>query len=101
MKTYVSLIRIVILLGSIVFSSTALALSPPESVECSVELNLPHNQWRQISLPCDPGNATVNDISTLSLDDLDENARRTANYRIGKALNFISATPFVFAREGR
>jgi len=62
MKTYVSLIRIVILLGSIVFSSTALALSPPESVECSVELNLPHNQWRQISLPCDPGNATVNDI---------------------------------------
>ena len=39
--------------------------------------------------------------ATLSLDDLDENARRTANYRIGKAINFISATPFVFAWEGR
>ncbi len=36
----------------------------------------------------------------IALDDSNANARRTANYRVGKAINFISATPYVFARGG-
>ncbi len=39
--------------------------------------------------------------ATLALESTDLWTRRNANYRIGQAINFIAATPFVFIQEGR
>ncbi len=37
----------------------------------------------------------------VQLDDSNASRRDSANWRIGLAINFISATPYVFAQEGR
>ena len=38
---------------------------------------------------------------SLSLGSGDPEKRKTANQRVGQAVNFIIATPFMFAQEGR
>ncbi|NND59146.1 MAG: DUF1800 family protein [Gammaproteobacteria bacterium] len=45
----------------------------------------------------------VNDMKSriLLLDSVVEDDRRSANQRIGTAINFIIATPYMFAQEGR
>ena len=47
--------------------------------------------------------ALVNSLSTqsLPLDSIDTDEKRYANERIGQAINFIVATPYIFAQEGR
>jgi len=47
--------------------------------------------------------AMVENLSsrTLALDSNDTDERREANERIGQAINFIAATPYMFAQEGR
>lgn len=37
----------------------------------------------------------------IPLDSTDQGERQAANARIGQAINFIAATPYVFAQEGR
>jgi hypothetical protein len=37
----------------------------------------------------------------LALDSIDTDDRRDANERIGRAINFIAATPYIFVQEGR
>ncbi|MEM7019141.1 MAG: DUF1800 family protein [Pseudomonadota bacterium] len=44
---------------------------------------------------------TNNMAATLALADTDDDTRREANRRVGLAINFIVATPFIFAQEGR
>ena len=39
-------------------------------------------------------------IATLQLDSDDPDKRNNAQYRIGLAIAFIIATPYVFAQEG-
>ena len=67
--------------------------------------------------PSEPGrvvtlNELQNDLSVitavealatqlLDLDSGDQNARMTANERVGQAVNFIVSTPFMLAQEGR
>ena len=45
---------------------------------------------------------SINDlaIAPLQLDSDDLDKRKTAQYRIGLAIAFITATPYVFAQEG-
>ena len=43
----------------------------------------------------------ANEAVIMKLDSTDQNTRRTANYRIGWAINFISMTPYMFAMEGQ
>lgn len=43
----------------------------------------------------------ANETTIMKLDSSDKNTRRTANYRIGWAINFISMTPYMFAMEGQ
>jgi hypothetical protein len=38
---------------------------------------------------------------SLPLDSLDADQKRYANERVGQAINFIVATPYIFAEEGR
>ena len=38
-------------------------------------------------------------IATINLDSDDNEKRKTANFRVGLAIAFISATPYVFAQE--
>ena len=38
---------------------------------------------------------------TLALNSLDPDERRSANERIGQAINFIAGTPYIFAQEGK
>ena len=38
---------------------------------------------------------------TIALDDADQGIRRNANARVGQAINFVVATPYMFAQEGR
>jgi len=47
--------------------------------------------------------ALVNSLSTqlLPLDSIATDEKRYANERIGQAINFIVATPYIFAEEGR
>jgi hypothetical protein len=47
--------------------------------------------------------ALVNSLSTqtLPLDSIDTDEKRYANERIGQAINFIVATPYISAQEGR
>jgi len=47
--------------------------------------------------------ALVNSLSvqSLPLDSIDTDEKRYANERIGQAINFIVATPYIFAQEGR
>jgi hypothetical protein len=40
-------------------------------------------------------------VRTLPLDSADSTERRAANARVGQAINFIVATPYIFAQEGR
>lgn len=40
-------------------------------------------------------------VARISLDSDDLDTRLTANYRVGMAINFISATPYMFAQTGR
>lgn len=40
-------------------------------------------------------------ISRLELDSSDEELRKSANIRVGRAVAFISAAPYMFAQEGR
>ncbi|MEL7450316.1 MAG: DUF1800 family protein [Pseudomonadota bacterium] len=47
------------------------------------------------------GEMTAMADATLALESTDLWTRRNANYRIGQAINFIVATPFVFIQEGR
>ena len=42
-----------------------------------------------------------NAASVLALADTDDDTRRAANRRVGLAVSFIIATPFIFAQEGR
>lgn len=50
---------------------------------------------------------TINDlyndmqVARLDLASDDENKFETANYRVGLAVNFISALPYAFAQEGK
>ena len=39
--------------------------------------------------------------SVIHLDSQDESTRIAANRRVGQATNFITATPYIFAQEGR
>ena len=43
----------------------------------------------------------ANEATIMKLDSSDQNTRRTANNRIGWAINFISMTPYMFAMEGQ
>lgn len=55
------------------------------------------------------GNATTNGGKSIQdllatrvlLRSADDEVRRAANYRVGLAVNFITATPFAFAQEGK
>jgi hypothetical protein len=40
-------------------------------------------------------------VAKVLLDDKDAAKRKTANYRVGLAISFITATPYAFAQEGR
>ncbi len=39
-------------------------------------------------------------LTRMNLDSEDSEKRRTANFRVGLAIGFIAATPYVFAQEG-
>jgi hypothetical protein len=39
-------------------------------------------------------------VATINLAADDEDKRLTANFRVGLAVAFIAATPYVFAQEG-
>jgi len=47
--------------------------------------------------------ALVNSLSnqTMALDSIDADVKQYSNERIGQAINFIVATPYIFAQEGR
>jgi hypothetical protein len=42
-----------------------------------------------------------NAYQLMDLDSVEPDLREAANERIGLAVNFITATPFVFAQEGK
>ena len=56
-----------------------------------------------LSLTLPGSKATLADLSsrTLTLDSGDANERAAANEQVGMAINFIVATPYIFAQEGR
>ncbi len=40
-------------------------------------------------------------VQTMALDSATDSERGEANMRVGQAINFIAATPYVFAQQGR
>ncbi len=76
-----------------------------------------HDDFGQLAYPDEPDRvilsadlrsdpaliALVDDLATrtLPIDSTTPSERANANLRVGQAINFIAATPFVFAQEGR